>query len=249
MTPVIYDPKQLAPNTWLFEGCCCAWHTHTSDFCRAFAVAYTRCCSIPTYKLDDHELLVKMCSNVNSNCPESLRGVWWMKDNPAAETLITLHDAEWQADRRRFNKKGKSFWTRDPTCFGVTLQAIADCRNWSISGEVVDFKWIRLDDSCHNLLYVVDDHDDVRFPDGGATSVKAGDIIRYKLTKGSQLSTAVIQYHFKRVARIHTDGRVITTDAYAELLSHVHADQWPEYSPKTSLRKFDPLNSMQICRT
>eukprot|EP00440_Ansanella_granifera_P018298 gb/GFBE01019870.1/.p1 GENE.gb/GFBE01019870.1/~~gb/GFBE01019870.1/.p1 ORF type:complete len:304 (+),score=61.53 gb/GFBE01019870.1/:1-912(+) len=70
-------------------------------------------------------------------CPDSMKGVWWLKDNLAHECLICLHDAEWSGDFNsagtrgiaRMRKRMDTLWSREQSAFGKVLQAAATLRS------------------------------------------------------------------------------------------------------------------------
>ena len=139
-----YDPPQLNPAQ-TFVSCCLGlpwpdscnlgtvnWFSHRSPLCAlcpaAVCLGYMKCCfgftELSLLESGD-EVFIEMLQRgvAPEQCPERLKGLYWMQDNLANEVLVTWQDAYWQpatatAPFLGTKDLGLNF-TRDPTCFGV----------------------------------------------------------------------------------------------------------------------------------
>ena len=139
-----YDPPQLNPAR-TFVSCCLGlpwpdscnlgtvnWFSHRSPLCAlcpaAVCLGYMKCCfgftELSLLESGD-EVFIEMLQRgvAPEQCPERLKGLYWMQDNLANEVLVTFQDAYWQpatatAPFLGTKDLGLNF-TRDPTCFGV----------------------------------------------------------------------------------------------------------------------------------
>merc|ERR1712048_281603 len=65
---------------------------------------YKRCKLDPypehVYLSDPNDWFTKMLTTGDHpNCPEFLKGIWWLQDNSGGEVLMTFHDAEWVTEK------------------------------------------------------------------------------------------------------------------------------------------------------
>ena len=141
-----------------------------------------------------------------------------MRDNVAAETVLTVHDAEWtKIGNVTTGKKAIRYnWSRDPTCFGATLQASATLTGQTASIHVTGGKkWIKLSDSGKDWLYMLDETDKLRYDDGSNVDVYPGDMIRYIFEESNNFDSKVVyQYRFQRIAFLDAGGDLVKTRAF-----------------------------------
>jgi hypothetical protein len=133
--PETYTPVQLQrdPLGWKELPCIDWWSTRSKFLNCCFPFAY--CCLGKGKKVFDStneiEFWKEQLANESSNkCPDSMKGVWWLKDNIAHEKLVTIFsDAEMVGT---FNEDGTDGygtwsrsmhynWSRDRNCFGYIL--------------------------------------------------------------------------------------------------------------------------------
>jgi len=131
------------------------WNTRSDLFCCCFPLAHcvagdcNCCCPISVIDSTDasvwkEQLNKTSSSNNNNQCPESMKGVWWLKYNIAHETLVTFSDSEWVGT---FNKEGtdgygtwskelRYNWSRDQSAFGYGLQIFGGAKTRKSTGFV-----------------------------------------------------------------------------------------------------------------
>jgi len=168
----------------------------------------------------------KMLSTRSSpECPQSLQGIWWMQDNSAAEGLLTFHDAIWESESQ-FTKHPARNWTVDANnCWGISLTAQFNIppgmpHRFQISP---DGKWINIalvsttpSSQDSHWIYVIQEGDTFTRPDGTQIEITPGqDMMRLSYVGGS----IFYQYLVRRVAYLNSDGALVKTKAYEELLA------------------------------
>jgi len=161
-------------------------------------------------------------TGTNANCPEMLRGIWWLKDNVAAEGLITFHDADWDSEKLGL-KTAKYNWTVDAyNVWGAILSA----NFWLRGGNhLFEFspsgKWIHISvkDPGSDWIYVIQPGDVFKRPDGSVLDVSPGsDMMRVSFETLDTNSTIRYQYLVRRVAYLGSDGNLVTTPVYEQLV-------------------------------
>lgn len=139
--PSEFEPVQL--DTSIVASCIDWWNVRSKLFCCFFPCM--KCIAgNKTYNADDVEIWKKQLElNRNPECPDSMRGVWWLKYNHAHEQLVTIFsDAEFNGT---FNKEGTdglgtwkrplaNSWSRDNTCFGLVLAAAGKITGNEVEG-------------------------------------------------------------------------------------------------------------------
>eukprot|EP00928_Gymnodinium_smaydae_P004412 TRINITY_DN11503_c1_g4_i1.p1 TRINITY_DN11503_c1_g4~~TRINITY_DN11503_c1_g4_i1.p1 ORF type:complete len:326 (-),score=45.68 TRINITY_DN11503_c1_g4_i1:121-1098(-) len=244
--PEVYDPPQLKGDYFreFFPfPCCpkwkawymnCNWYLHRSPLCRQPALpccglqmCMASCCN-PTYNVvplaDADHMFRKMLSVCHPECPDFLRGVWWMKDNIAAEVLLTFQDAQWSSGTYA-EKRNCYNWTRDPTLFGTVLQTFTSMTNPFLSFEISpDGKWIAIQEqSSANLaamwMYVIQPGDKFVLSDGSNLEVEPGDMMRVNYENPLDPRSRIkYQYIVRRVAILDDSGKLVKTRGYDQLL-------------------------------
>ncbi|CAE7228323.1 unnamed protein product [Symbiodinium microadriaticum] len=142
--PGSYQPVQLDSSKYTLPCSCIDWWSKRSCLCCAcFPLAHCingRCnpCLAQTVDALDPEIYKKTLQ-IKTFCPEEMRGVWWLEDNLAHETLVIFNDAKWLQSEDNpaiweFFHDLPQTWFRDPTLFGYILGIAAA---WKIN----DSKW------------------------------------------------------------------------------------------------------------
>lgn len=173
--PDEYDPVQLQPRTcgpplsfidW--------WNTRSNLLCCFFP--FLKCISGGKY-IDADDIApwkeqLQYSSSANPNIPESMRGLWWLKDNIAHEKLVTIFDSMELVGT--FNEDGtdgygkyslplKDNWTRDRTCFGHILLVAARVTGNTVDGylNLKDGKLSLIDKlgNAAQVVYRIDDNE------------------------------------------------------------------------------------------
>jgi hypothetical protein len=144
--PETFDPIQLRtfqpPLGKLFDW----WNTRSNLFCCAFPIM--RCIGGQTLvKADDMDHWKKqlVATRYDKNCPDSMKGLWWLKYNHAHEELVTIFsDAEFVGT---FNEEGtdgygdwkrpsRINWSRDDSCFGLILSVANKKVDAEVNGQM-----------------------------------------------------------------------------------------------------------------
>eukprot|EP00929_Paragymnodinium_shiwhaense_P014410 TRINITY_DN122319_c0_g1_i1.p1 TRINITY_DN122319_c0_g1~~TRINITY_DN122319_c0_g1_i1.p1 ORF type:complete len:361 (+),score=51.88 TRINITY_DN122319_c0_g1_i1:39-1085(+) len=221
--PVPYAPPQL-------NNCCClsvAYCMMRFPCCGCVQTCTQRCCC-STWKLqklaisDPDELFMQMLSVKNPACPEYLKGIWWMEDDVAPEGLLTFQDAEWFADGP-FVKDGWHGWSYASNSIGgLGLIGL----NW-LSNPRTQFepapggRWIGIrfsDRKPFNFIYVLNDGDVLRRPDGSLVDFTPGeDLLRQTFSSFDPQTPVLYQYLVRRVAYLDADGSLVKTKHYEKL--------------------------------
>eukprot|EP00401_Gymnodinium_catenatum_P017597 CAMPEP_0117538532 /NCGR_PEP_ID=MMETSP0784-20121206/42526_1 /TAXON_ID=39447 /ORGANISM="" /LENGTH=280 /DNA_ID=CAMNT_0005335147 /DNA_START=112 /DNA_END=954 /DNA_ORIENTATION=- len=223
--PTIYDPPQFSPifigliNPLARCSFCCISPVARSICCGS-------CCSVDLVHISNpDDWFKKMLQSRKPECPPSLQGLWWMKDNAAAEGLLTFQDAIWESESQ-FVKYPAWNWTVDANnVWGLCLTAQFNtlCGMPHRVQMSPDGKWIKIDllpqPSCNtNWIYVIQEGDVFTRPDGIRLDVTPGeDLMRLTYLCGK----LQYQYIVRRVATLSSDGELVKTKAYEELLADV----------------------------
>mmetsp|Transcript_80943 Transcript_80943/g.212493 ORF Transcript_80943/g.212493 Transcript_80943/m.212493 type:complete len:305 (-) Transcript_80943:8-922(-) len=229
--PTVYDPPQFRPDdffqngflkcasrtTFFFQtgGCCM---TPAVPCCCATCARY--CCHSDAFDVDlldsVDSTLLKMLSYSNPNCPERLRGVWWMDGNQSnQESIVAFQDADW-VDGTKAVKKSYENWVRVPTCFGM----IGATPNWLNKGKMdiflsPDKKWISIG---NYPIYVLGPDDVLNYPDGSKVPREPKDMMRIDMNPDG---TVTYQYMVRLIAYLDDDNKLVKTknfDRMQELL-------------------------------
>jgi hypothetical protein len=158
------------------------------------------------------------------NCPEILKGAWWMQDNPGSETICTFHQCNWLTRRLAFQDTRKNFCL-DASNIGGFAAATFILSNYTSRIEISpNDKWINL--GGFSWMYVIQPDDDIRDKSGQPIDVEPGDMMRcsyldepvdpqYRLT-GQH--TIMFQYLVRRIAYLDPEsGVLVRTKAYDTL--------------------------------
>ena len=112
--PEIFDPVQLE----LFEASFLIkfidwWNTRSSFFCFLNPLL-CYCTGHEQIDADDEYVWKKQVTNPsNEKCPQSMKGLWWLKYNHAPENLVTIFsDAEFSGTFNEEGTDGYGEWAR-----------------------------------------------------------------------------------------------------------------------------------------
>lgn len=145
--PTTFEPVQLDLNKAPLK-CLDWWNTRSNLFC--CLNPFLRCFSgHQVIDSTDPKVWEEQVANPsNKRCPDSMKGVWWLKYNTAAEKLVTVFgDANFSGT---FNEEGtdgmgtwerplKGNWSRDNAIFGLAL-SVWGKRETSIAKGYMDLK-------------------------------------------------------------------------------------------------------------
>jgi len=155
-----------------------------------------------------------------NHCPEILRGVFWMQDNIANETIVSLESAHWgKPDGPHPNLGIKHCfrnWTTGTGMLGTTVLVVKE-RLWPVFQVAVDKKWISL--SKDDYIYVLDANDKLVDPQGNEIPFRVGDdLLRITWVEGKPEKGIYYQYLLRRIAFKDADGKLQKTPTYEKLL-------------------------------
>lgn len=222
--PTLYDPPQTKSRCCLMNFGLCILR---SSCCGLAPIArcccYSCCCQRQYGRITEPDawFTEMLTTRVHKNCPEFLLGVWWLYDNPGAENLVTLQDADWISPDRGL-KINRYNWTVDANnIFGSILTA----NYWVNGGNLLlevspNRRWVRATiwTGGSNWIYVLQPGDELRGPDGSLVDFVPGeDLLRISYVKDDQSSKVKFQYLMRRVAYLDAAGRLVKTKYYDEL--------------------------------
>lgn len=142
--PTEYNPIQLDEKLTIPVRCIEWWNTRSPLFCCCFPCAGALS-NHKTFDGTDPSIWKEVLADANPKIPESMRGVWWLKDNHAHEQLVTIFNhAELTGT---FNEDGTDGygkwertlefnWSRDKTCFGYILGIAAKKTQNTVKGRM-----------------------------------------------------------------------------------------------------------------
>jgi hypothetical protein len=192
--------------------CCCA--KATADCC--FAPS-----GIDVFDINHaDDTFKRLLKYAHPNCPDSMKGVWWMQDNVSANQIVTFQDAEWVTKASGI-KDSHYNWSSDyGACYG-NLSAIFSSGQQRV--EILeDGKWVCFlakDYSDPQWAYVMQEGDVLRRPDGSTAAAAPGDMVRVNYSSPYDPSSWIgYQYRVRCVARLDESGTLVKTAAYDEML-------------------------------
>lgn len=153
-------------------------------------------------------------------CPEFLRGVWWMQDNIANETLVSLESAHWGRPDGPHPEVGMKHALRNwTTGAGLLGSVIMNIKRDSWPGLHIspDRKWITF--SRHDFIYLLDANDKLVDLKGNEVPFRVGDdYLRVSWKDGDPKKGIDYQYLLRRVAFKDEKGQLQKTPTYEKLL-------------------------------
>ena len=145
-SPEAFDPVQLDlfETSWLYKVVDW-WNTRSTLLC-----CFSPClrCWADHEVIDgtDRQVWKKQLTNPsNKRCPDSMKGLWWMKHNYGPENLVTIFsDAEFNGT---FNEEGtdgygewirplRNNWTRENAIFGLVFSVWGNKENSKVVGRM-----------------------------------------------------------------------------------------------------------------
>ena len=143
--PSQYDPVQLKTRkTRISCSCIDWWNTRSNLFC-CFFDCVSCYAGNNVFDATDPEVWREQLQNSNPATPDSMKGLWWLKDNIAHEKLVTIfNDANFEGT---FNEDGtdgygswnrplQDNWSRDFSFFGHILAATAKSSGSKATGRM-----------------------------------------------------------------------------------------------------------------
>lgn len=141
--PSNYDPVQLDtfdPPARFIDW----WNTRSTFLCCLFP-CLSCISSHKTFDGTDPTVWKKQLENPNKGVPESMQGLWWLKDNVAHEQLMTIFgDADFVGTYNEDGTDGYGMWyrpfrhnwTRENSMFGHVLGVNGNRGNIKVSGRM-----------------------------------------------------------------------------------------------------------------
>ena len=180
--PLIYAPPQLTPAKTGFNPCNPSVVQHRDLVCYPLASCFLSCCFHPDVsKWGDNaeataaKMLDAHAPGSFNKCPKPFRGLFWLENNTASETVTTFEDAIWSDDGLRGMKNSTDNWLRDYTCCGSMIVILSGVVGWSISKDGKWLMWGKADP-----MYIVQEGDKFINPDGSPyePAIEVGDLVR-----------------------------------------------------------------------
>mmetsp|Transcript_80045 Transcript_80045/g.152190 ORF Transcript_80045/g.152190 Transcript_80045/m.152190 type:complete len:353 (-) Transcript_80045:68-1126(-) len=240
LPPKVYDPPQFK------YGCCTACFMPSlyfhrpgppcdCDLCSCCCIPLCNsCCLYPwgsrkTVQFSDpDEWFTQMLqSPSNGVCPDFLKGIWWMQDNPGSETCATFHQGDWKNPRLCFQDTRRNY-LHDATNVGGWSGAAYQQTKYMTRLEVSpDGKWVNI--GGQSWMYIIQPGDSFVYADGTPFVTGPGDIMRLSYLdqpmdpkfKDGKGHTLMFQYMVRRIAYLDASGALVKTAAYDELLERV----------------------------
>jgi len=230
--PQVYDPPQLRPGFLPKQLCLCLnWWNQRSPLlagplipCCCAASVY-KCC-IPnreyvSFAEPDKWMLKMLSTGTHPNCPEEMKGIFWLSDNIAAhEHLVTFHDAIWANDKLAL-KSLQYNWTRGPTAFGAGLFTAIKVKGNTLRIELApDSGWVSIAGSSGNptWMYRPKEGETFKYPDGSTLVPEKYSLMRVTWGDDANPTSEIsYQYWVRRVAYLDESGNLVKTPAYDEL--------------------------------
>jgi len=154
-------------------------------------------------------------------CPEILRGVLWMQDNIANETLLSLESAHWAPWDSKWAGVGVKHilhnWTRGSSLWGTVLTRVHESM-WPCFQLSPDWQWVALD--VDNWIYILQAEDKLVDVKGNPVPFVPGDdFLRVTWNDRDPKKGLYYQYLVRRVARKDENGKLQKVQpAFDELL-------------------------------
>lgn len=240
-TSTIYDPPQFKPgwNPNPIVCSCLNWWQQRSPLCAVppcscVSCIYGTCVQGSEYlnMLEPDEWMVKFLSSVHPNCPEDMKGLYWMCDNTFPhEHLMTYQDAVWASNGKVAMKSYKYNWTRGSTMFGSIMFAMMNRGNKEQRMEISpDGKWCMMNrDHQSKPMWFWSPTPGTKFKtpyDGGEFESEPGEKIRVTYNdKSDPKSGLYYQYRLRRIAYLDPEGKLVKTPAYDDLRKRINMTQ------------------------
>jgi len=171
---------------------------------------------------DDWFLRLMEPSTEKNLCPEFLKGVWWMKDNVANETVVSMESGFWGYPPQVETglpvgvKHAYRNWTTGSSFWGSILLKMKG-RMWPTFQIDPGMKWMSI--SKDDWIYILDENDKLVDPQGNPVPFTPGtDLMRISWVEGKPEKGIFYQYILKRVAMKDENGQLVKLPGYQELL-------------------------------
>jgi hypothetical protein len=165
---------------------------------------------------------------IDPDCPEYLKGVFWMQDNPGSETICTFQQAAWVTSRVAFQDTRYNY-CHDAENIGGFAGAAYQLSKYMTRIEIDTTragKWINL--GGYSWMYAVQPEDVFYDASGYQVDIGPGDFMRVSyLDQGIDPQfvadqdmcqhTLMFQYLVRKIAYLDESGTLVKTPAYDEL--------------------------------
>jgi len=185
-----------------------------------------------------------MLSVSHPNCPEHLKGVWWMEDNVAAEGLLTFQDGDWHSERIMVKKNWYNWTYGADTIGGLFLTANAMCGGGmhqfqlNPSGDWINvhIRWGQ-----NHFIYILKEGDVLKRPDGTEVEFTPGeDMMRISYDAFDSNSPVFYQYMVRRVAYLDNEKKLVKNKKnYERLMDVVAKSASTSCNPTTCCKQAD----------
>ena len=225
--PLAYDPPQLRPG---YIGTCphINWYGLRSPVCCGPPCALLTCPE-HTVRLTDVGTYAELMRGVDPRCPDEYVGVFWLRDLTQSSSLITLHDASWDADGRGGTKRIVQNWVKANTCYGAASACsfrVGDAMGLRLRFDVspnrawILFSWPSPWPCCaecgpRQWVHVFRKGATLTTPDGTPIRIRPGDMMRIDHATWDDPSSPLTYYYL--VQRVFP-AAAVHQDALAELV-------------------------------
>lgn len=152
------------------------------------------------------------------DCPNNLKGLWWQRDGTDIGTLVTWHDAAWEAGGKFAYKRQLQSWSIVPSALGYAY--MTPLRHDMAIDVSPSGDWVLFDG--FQWAFKVKDGDAILMnADGSPSVVRPGDWVRVNYADAVKPKREEItwMYLFQQVATLDpSSGGVVTAEAYRDLL-------------------------------
>jgi len=169
------------------------------------------------------EWMPQFLERENEDLPESWRGIWWLEDNTANETLVSMQDmwkTEALAGKELFFKDQATNWTAGTSLWGTLLRKMSKVKVPFELEPGENPKWLGMltgDD----YIYFLDEEDKGKlvYPDGKPVDFVPGlTWLRVSCMHGDVSKGVAYQYLMRKIAFKDPDGNIVKTQYYDKLL-------------------------------
>lgn len=224
-----YDPPQkkpafasyfrninlFTPRAPLLRGFPCCGESFVQSWVKCFS-GY----EVEHVKISDPDKwflqMMKPPADSEGKCPEFLEGVFWMRENVANENLVCLECAHWNKEGDMAIKHAFKDWTTGDSWWGSMLFKVKQ-KIWLKLKISPNKKWMTF--SKDDYIYVLGPEDKLKDPNGKEVPFTPGeDLLRCTFNHGDPKQGLYYQYIMRRVARKDSEGNLVKTAAYQDLL-------------------------------
>jgi len=201
---------------WRGFPCCLAECIQGYTWCQGHNIQHKKISEPDQWFMD----MMEPPPGQENQCPEFLRGVWWMKDNVANENLVSLESARWEFNGTVGWKYGFVNWTTGSSWGGSLLLYLKKYAAMVLQIDTLKKKWVSF--SHDDYIYILGPEDRLFDPEGKEVPFIPGeDLLRITWAEGDPKKGVFYQYIMRRVAYKDKDGKLVKTPRYDELLERV----------------------------